>query len=427
MNIIAVAINHHTAPIELREALYLQENEIREFIKDFQSNLTKEICILSTCNRTEIYCIPNSVDLTYKEIQDFLLRKKPVQNISPSNFRNYFSCGAVNHLFHIAAGIDSLVIGDQQILGQVKDAFTIASEENSIGTYLQKVFQSALKVGKRVKTETELFEGPSSISAAAVQLAGKIFSDLKKKKVLVIGAGETSRLTLQNLKQKEVKNITITNRTLSRAEELAKEFNANVIPFIEFKDMLHEFDIIISATSSPEPLVIKSDIEQVMSRRKNQPLCILDIAIPRDFDPSVKDIENVFYNDIDALQIIVNQNLERRQSQIPKIKKIIMEELIELFSWYNSLQISPVIRALREQFEQIRLQEYEFFKNKFSPEQQQNLELLTKRIINKLLHNPTVYLRKSADTLDSQGDLNFRLNIIKEMFNIQNQISNNDE
>jgi len=427
MNIIAVAINHHTAPIELREALYLQENEIREFIKDFQSNLTKEICILSTCNRTEIYCIPNSVDLTYKEIQDFLLRKKPVQNISPSNFRNYFSCGAVNHLFHIAAGIDSLVIGDQQILGQVKDAFTIASEENSIGTYLQKVFQSALKVGKRVKTETELFEGPSSISAAAVQLAGKIFSDLKKKKVLVIGAGETSRLTLQNLKQKEVKNITITNRTLSRAEELAKEFNANVIPFIEFKDMLHEFDIIISATSSPEPLVIKFDIEQVMSRRKNQPLCILDIAIPRDFDPSVKDIENVFYNDIDALQIIVNQNLERRQSQIPKIKKIIMEELIELFSWYNSLQISPVIRALREQFEQIRLQEYEFFKNKFSPEQQQNLELLTKRIINKLLHNPTVYLRKSADTLDSQGDLNFRLNIIKEMFNIQNQISNNDE
>lgn len=427
MNIIAVAINHHTATIELREALYLQENEIRDFIKYYQNELTNEICILSTCNRTEIYCIPKSVDLTYKEIQEFLLSKKPVQNISPANFRNYFSCGAVNHLFHIAAGIDSLVIGDQQILGQVKDAYTIASEENSIGTYLQKVFQSALKVGKRVKTETELFEGPSSISAAAVQLAAKIFSDLKKKKVLVIGAGETSRLTLQNLKQKNVKDITITNRTLSRAEILAKEFDASVIPFIEFKDLLHEFDIIISATSSPEPLISRNDILNVMSRKKNQPLCILDIAIPRDFDPSVKDIENVFYNDIDALQIIVNQNLERRQSQIPKIKKIIMEELIELFSWYNSLQISPVIRALREQFEQIRWQEYEFFKNKFLPEQQENLELLTKRIINKLLHNPTVYLRKSADTLDSQGDLNLRLNIIKEMFNLQNQLKGNDE
>lgn len=427
MNIITVAINHHTAPIELREALYIHENEIRDFIKDFQSELTKEICILSTCNRTEIYCIPKSLDLTYREIQDLLLKKKPVQNVSPSNFRNYFSCGAVNHLFHISAGIDSLVIGDQQILGQMKDAFTIANEENSIGTYLQKVFQSALKVGKRVKTETELFEGPSSISAAAVQLASKIFSDLKKKKVLVIGAGETSRLAIQNLKQKDVKNITITNRTLSRAEHLAKEFDARVIPFIDFKDVLHEFDIIISATSSPEPLVLKSDIEQVMSKRKNQPLCILDIAIPRDFEPSIKDIDNVFYNDIDALQIIVNQNLERRQSQVPKIKKIIMEELIELFSWYNSLQISPIIKALREQFEQIRLQEYEFFKNKFLPEQQQNLELLTRRIINKLLHNPTVYLRKSADTLDSQGDLNLRLTIIKEMFNIQNQINNKDE
>ncbi len=423
MNIIAVAINHHTAPIELREALYLHENEIRDFIKEFQNELTNEICILSTCNRTEIYCIPKSIDLTYKEIQDFLLNRKPVQTISAANFRNYFSCGAVNHLFHIAAGIDSLVIGDQQILGQVKEAFTIASEENSIGTYLQKVFQSALKVGKRVKTETELFEGPSSISAAAVQLAAKIFSDLKKKKVLVIGAGETSRLTLQNLKQKMVKDITITNRTLSRAEILAKEFDAAVIPFLEFKDVLHEFDIVISATSSSEPLVLKSDILEIMSKRKNQPLCILDIAIPRDFDPSVQEIENVFYNDIDALQIIVNQNLERRQTQIPKIKKIIMEELIELFSWYNSLQISPIIKALREQFEQIRSQEFEFFKNKFLPEQQENLELLTKRIINKLLHNPTVYLRKSADTLNSLGDLNLRLNIIREMFNIQDQVN----
>jgi glutamyl-tRNA reductase len=425
MNILAIAINHHTAPIELREALYLQENEIRAFLKELKSELAKEACILSTCNRTEIYCVPNSSDITYKEIQDFLLKRKKVENITPANFRNYFSCGAVNHLFHIAAGIDSLVIGDQQILGQVKDAFSIASEENTVGTYLQKVFQAALKVGKRVKTETELFEGPSSISAAAVQLASKIFSDLKRKKVLVIGAGDTSRLTLQNLIQKNVSDITITNRTLSRAENLAKEFNAKVIPFIDFKDHLHEFDIIISATSSPEPIVSKADILHSMSLRKNQPLCVLDIAIPRDFDPSIKEIDNVFYSDIDALQSIVNQNLEKRQSQIPKIKKIIMEELIELFSWYNSLQISPIIRAIREQFEQIRVQEFEFFKNKFQPEQQENLELLTKRIINKLLHNPTVYLRKVADN-DLQGDLNFRLNIIKEMFNIQDQ-NNNEE
>lgn len=418
MDVIAIAVNHHTAPIEIREALFLQEDEIRNLIGELQIELAKESCIISTCNRTEIYCVPKNNSITYKEIQKFLLQKKKVNNISESNFRNYFSCGAANHLFHIAAGIDSLVIGDQQILGQVKDAFTIANEENSVGTYLQKVFQSALKVGKRVKTETELFEGPSSISAAAVQLAGKIFSDLKKKKVLVIGAGETSRLTLQNLQQKNVKEITITNRTQSRAEALANEFNAKIISFLDFKDYLHEYDIVISATSSPEPLVKKSDILKVMGLRKNQPLCILDIAIPRDFEPSIRQIDNVFYSDIDALQSIVNQNLEKRQSQIPKIKKIIMEELIELFSWYNSLQISPIIKSLREQFEQIRQQEFEFFKNKFAPEQQENLELLTKRIINKLLHNPTIYLRKTADTIDTQGDLNLRINIIKEMFNL---------
>ncbi len=419
MNIIAVAINHHTAPIEIREALYLQENEIRQFIRELQNELTSESCIISTCNRTEIYCIPKASSITYKEIQNFLLTRKKVNNISDSNFRNYFSCGAVNHLFHIAAGIDSLVIGDQQILGQVKDAYSIAAEENSIANYLQRVFQAALKVGKRVKTETEVFEGPSSISAAAVQLAGKIFSDLRKKKVLIIGAGETSRLTLQNLKQKNVQDITITNRTQSKAELLAKEFNASIISFLDFKEKLHEFDIIISATSSPEPLVLKSDMEKVMNLRKNQSLCILDIAIPRDFDPSIKEIDNVFYNDIDALQIIVNQNLERRQAQIPKIKKIIMEELIELFSWYNSLQISPIIKSLRDQFEQIRQQEYNFFKNKFSPEQLENIELLTKRIINKILHNPTVYLRKTADSSDLQGDLKLQLHIIKEMFQLK--------
>ncbi len=426
MNIIAVAINHHTAPIELREALYLNENEIREFIKKLKQEIANEVCILSTCNRTEIYCVPKNYSITYKEIQNFLLHKKPVRNISPANFRNYFSCGAVNHLFHIAAGIDSLVIGDQQILGQVKDAYNIALEENSVSTYLQKVFQSALRVGKRVKSETELFEGPSSISAAAVQLAGKIFADLKKKKVLVIGAGDTSRITIQSLKQKDVKDITITNRTISRAEILAKEFDAKIIPFIEFRENLHQFDIIISATSSPEPIVSYNDVLQAMNKRKNQMMCILDIAIPRDFDPSIRKIENVLYSDIDSLQMIVKQNLERRETQIPKIKKIIMEELIELFSWYNSLQITPILKGLREQFETIRTQEFEYFKNKFSPEQHENLELLTRRIINKLLHNPTVYLRKTADQTNNDNDLRLKLTLIKEIFNLKDEL-NEDE
>lgn len=421
MNIISVAINHHTAPIELREALYLSENEIRSFLKDAQEELAREAYILSTCNRTEIYIVPRDHSITYKEIQNFLLNKKPIAQVTPNHFRNYFSCGAVNHLFHIAAGIDSLVIGDQQILGQVKDAYTIAIEENSIGTYLQKTLQTALKVGKRVKTETELFEGPSSISAAAVQLVGKIFSDIKKKSILVIGAGETSQLTLQNLKQKNVTDITITNRTLSRAEKLAKEFGCKVLPFSDFKEYLHNFDVIISATSSQEFILSREEVKEAISRRKNQPIVIMDIAIPRDIDPSVRVLENIFYNDIDALQNIVNQTLQNRELQIPKIKKIILEELIELFSWYNSLQISPIIKSLREKFEEIRIQEFEAFKNKFKPEEIENLELMTKRIINKLLHNPTIYLRKAADFVETQGELSSKLNIIKEMFQLNNE------
>jgi len=421
MNILTIAINHHTAPIELREKLYLPEEEIRVFLRDLQNSLTVESCIISTCNRTEIYCIPKLQSTTYKEIQNFLLSKKSVETINENNFRNYFSCGAVNHLFHVTAGIDSLVIGDQQIFGQVKDAFNIASEAGAISTNFQKVFQYAFKVGKRVKTETELFEGPSSISGAAVQMASKIFSDLSKKNVLVIGAGETSKLTLKSLQQKNVSKITITNRTLAKAENLALEFNAKIIPFEDFKERLHEFDIVISATSAQSVLVKKEVMLSVVSRRKNQPICILDIAIPRDFDNSIKGIDNVFYFDIDALQTILEQSLKNREAQIPIIEKIIMQELIELFSWYNSLQISPLLNSLREQFEDIRVNEFEVFRNKFQPDQQEVLELVTKRIINKILHNPTIYLRRIANSVNSQSEMNLHFNIIKEMFNLKNK------
>jgi glutamyl-tRNA reductase len=426
MNLISVTINHRTAPIELREALYLPESEIRETLRLMKVSLFKEACILSTCNRTEIYGIPLNHSTTFYEIQKFLIDKKPVNGITFENFLNYFSCGAVNHLFHVAAGIDSLVIGDQQILGQVKDSFNIAIEENCVGTYLQKTFQSTLKLGKRVKSETGLFEGPTSISAAAVQLAGKIFSDLKKKSVLVIGAGETGKLTVQNLIQKSVSNLTISNRTASRAEALAEKHNAGVLPFENLKENLHEYDIIISATSSKSILVNRDEMNSIMLKRKFAPVCIMDIAIPRDFEASIKDIENIFYNDIDALQSMVNISLESKKAFLPSIKKIIMEELIELFSWYNSLQISPILKAMREQFESVRSQEFEVFKNKFHENERANLELLTKRIVNKLLHNPTIYLRKTTDQFDTQGELQLKINILKEMFDL-NSKWNEDE
>lgn len=421
MNLISVTINHKTAPIELREALYFSENEIRENLRQLKESLFKEACILSTCNRTEIYGIPAGHSTTFRNIQNYLLDKKPIESITSNNFLNYFSCGAVNHLFQVTAGIDSLVIGDQQILGQVKDSFNIAVEENCVGTYLQKTFQSALKVGKRVKSETDLFEGPTSVSAAAVQLAGKIFSDLSKKSVLVIGAGETGKLTVQNLIQRKVTNLTISNRTSSRAEKLAEKHKSKVLPFENLKEYLHEFDIVISATSSKSVLITRDEMNLVMRKRKFAPVCIMDIAIPRDFDSNVKDIENIFYNDIDTLQSMVNLSLESKKALLPSINKIIMEELIELFSWYNSLQISPILKSMREQFESMRSQEFEVFKNKFSENERENLELLTKRIVNKLLHNPTIYLRKTADQVDTQGELQLKISILKEMFNLNSK------
>ncbi|MBM4176259.1 MAG: glutamyl-tRNA reductase [Ignavibacteria bacterium] len=421
MNLISVTINHKTAPIELREALYLSEIEIRKILNQIKETLLKEVCILSTCNRTEIYGVPSNHSITYREVQEFILTQKPVTKIKSDNFLNYYSCGAANHLFRVSSGIDSLVIGDQQILGQVKDAYNIAVEENCVGTFLQKTFQSALKLGKRIKTETDLFEGPTSVSSAAVQLAGKIFSDLKKKSVLVIGAGETGKLTIQNLIQKNVTNLTISNRTFSRAEKLAAKYNAKVLPFDNLKERLNEYDIIISATSSNSILINRDEMSAAMRKRKFEPVCIMDIAIPRDFDPNVKDIENIFYNDIDSLQTMVNLSLEGKKALLPAIQKIIMEELIELFSWHNSLQISPLLKSMREQFESVRSQEFDAFKNKFASNEVENLELLTKRIVKKLLHNPTVYLRKSADQVDTQGELQLKIKILKDMFNLNSK------
>lgn len=420
MNLLAISINHRTAPVELREALFLKKDEARSFIKLVKESLLKEGLILSTCNRTEIFGVPASGEPSHQKIQELLLRFKPSQNITEEHFQKYFSRDAVKHLFSVATGIDSLLVGDNQVFKQVKDSFQISEETNFAGYFMHRIFDSAIRAGKRAISETKISDGAVTVSYAAVQLTEKIFSNLNKKSALIIGAGETGEIAAKHLVGKGIGNLAVTNRTLEKAEKLAEELKAKVLSFSDFKEAIFKYDIIISATSSPEILITKDDIKKAIKKRNNQPFILMDIAVPRDIDPESKRLDYVFYHDLDSLNVIVEQNLTKRKEEIPKVEKIIEEELNNFWEWYNSLQAAPAIKDLRDLFEEIRNEEVGKNKNKFSLDDQKKLEIVTKRIINKILHHPTIELRKNDNESDS-SDAVTKIGIIRDLFGLSSK------
>ena len=427
MNLLAVSINHRTAPVELREAFHLSEEEIKQLIEKAKSELLSEGLIISTCNRTEIYGIPKNSALAHSHLQKFVSEHKNSIKISPENFQEFISRDSLKHLFSVATGIDSMLVGDNQVFKQVKDSFQIAEEMGFAGYMMKRVFDFATRVGKRAISETGISDGAVTVSYAAVQLIEKIFSNLSKKSALVIGAGETGEIAAKHLRDKHIGKISITNRTTEKAERLAAKLDGSVIPFDKFKEHLHDFDIIISATSSEEILISKDDVKSAMKKRNYSSMVLMDIAIPRDIDPSTSKIDYVFYKDIDSLNIIVEQNLSKRKAEIPKVEKIIEEELDNFFEWYNSLQAAPTIKNLRDHFEKIRAEEVEKNINKFSPEDREKIEIVTKRILNKILHRPTIELRKANDAGTGAEEAATKMAIIRNLFGIDKQDSEEND
>lgn len=421
MNLLAVSINHRTAPVELRESLHLSQDEIKQMLKGLKDTLFSEGFIISTCNRTEIYGFPINPATDFRDLQKFLIENKPVEGITAANFQNFFSCGAVNHLFKVSAGIDSLLLGDNQILGQVKESFQISDDFDFAGFLMKRVFDSAIKVGKRAKSETVISDGAITVSYAAVQLIEKIFSNLNKKSALIIGAGETGEIAAKHLRDKSIGHMAITNRTFAKAESLARQLNAAALPFDSFRQHLHEYDIIISATSAPDLILTADEVKMSMKRRNHGPVILMDIAVPRDIDPKVRSLDNVFYHDIDSLKIIVDQNVKKRQAEVPRVQSIIMEELVSLFGWYNSLEVTPTIKLLRQSFEDIRAEEIERIRNKFSSEDIEKIEMVTKRIVNKILHHPTTELKKVSENGSGSQEAIIRVNVLRSLFGLEDQ------
>jgi glutamyl-tRNA reductase len=366
------------------------------------SDAVSEALILSTCNRTEVYAVVADGAGTDAVI-DFLCEYKGLQRHDLVRYL-YEAEGhaAVKHLFRVVASLDSMVVGEAQVLHQVKEAYDLACQGGAVSRVFHKLFRQSFEVGKRVRTETAIGEAAVSISYAAVELAKKVFDTLEGRTILVVGAGKMSELTAKNLVSQGVKQVYVANRTFERAQELAERFEGVAIPYEDLFERMREADIVISSTSAPGYVIDKAQVAAVMRGRRS-PLFLIDIALPRDVDPAVNDVANAFVYDIDDLNGVVNSNLEERMREAERAEVIIAEELRSFESWLESMEVVPTIAAIRAGAESIRTDEMAKAMKRLdglSEADIKTVEMLTQAIVNKMLHVPTAVLKTTAAEKD---------------------------
>ncbi|MBN1398864.1 MAG: glutamyl-tRNA reductase [Bacteroidetes bacterium] len=417
MNLLCIGISHHTAPLEVREKLWFSANEIRGILPLLKQNYACESVLFSTCNRTELYVLTDDGKIEPGLLKKFLIDKKSAADkVQLSDLFILTGGEAARHLFRVSASIDSMVIGDVQILTQIKEGFNLAVELGTAGIFMNRLFQLAFRVGKRARTETEICEGAVSISYAAVELAERIFDKLNEKTAVIIGAGETAELTATHLRSKDLGKLLITNRTYEHACRLASKFEADVLPFDSWSSGLAESDIVISSIETDNYIIQPADIKKANRRHKNVPLFMIDLGVPRNINPDIKKMENVFLYDLDNLDSMISNNLKNREKEIPKVDAIIAEVLDELTQWYSSLEVNPTIIALTEYMESIRKEELEKNINRFDPKDRELAEIITKRIINKIIHRPIINMRNDQDKC--LNDRLQKMNIIQKLFGL---------
>ena len=420
MNLLCVGISHHTAPLDVRERLWFSPEEIRRTLPLLKPMGAAECALFSTCNRTEMYALIENNKLPPEEVKNLLIAQKSAESrVHPSDLFHLTAGDAARHLFRVTAGIDSMVLGDVQILAQVKEGFQFAVELGTAGFFMNRLFQLAFRAGKRARTETEIGDGAVSISYAAVELAEKIFDDLHKRSALVIGAGETAELTATHLRGKEIGKLFVTNRTQERAEQLSDKVRGVVIPFDNWLEKLQDVDIVISSVEVTRFILTAPDIQYALKHQGSKILFIIDIGVPRNIDPEVKHIENVFLYDLDTLNIMIETNLQKRQRELPKVEAVITEVLAELTHWYTSLEINPTITALTQFMENIRQEELAKHIHRFDPKDRELVELVTKRIINKIIHAPIVNLKSKQEA--SLAERLQKMSAIQKLFGLTHQ------
>ncbi|MEW6569594.1 MAG: glutamyl-tRNA reductase [Nitrospirota bacterium] len=405
MRIFVIGLNHKTADIDVREKFAFSGSKLEEGLAALKKIPdVREVIVLSTCNRVELYATVPDTEKAAESIKTFL---STFHNINRESLDNalyvYDDAGAVRHVFRVASSLDSMVVGEPQILGQLKDAFDLALQKKTTGVLLNKLMKKAISVAKRVRTETKIAENAVSISFAAVELARKIFTDLSRRTFMLLGAGEMAELAARHLISNGVKNVMVSNRTYERACELANEFNGRPVRFDEFIHELVRTDILICSTGAPTYILTKSQMGKVMKERKQKQVFIIDISVPRNIDPEINTLDNVYLYNIDDLQDVVDKNLFERQKEAEKAEKIIEEEIATFLKWQSSLDSVPAIKALREKAEEIKKEELEKLLNKLAgigEKEREAIEYMASAIVNKLIHPPTAALKENSEEKD---------------------------
>ncbi len=401
MKLLITGVSHKTAPVEIRELLAFSESALPGALAQLKSREgVSEALILSTCNRVEVVVASDDgIDLQ-SLVCEFLAetRQASIASLGPCLY-HHEGREAIHHLFRVAASLDSMVVGEPQILGQLKAAYAVAKAHGTICGVLDNVLSRAFGVAKRVRSETGIGQMAVSISYAAVELARKIFGSLDGKTVMIVGAGKMSELSARHLRRSGASHIFVTNRTYERALELANLFQGTPVEYTRFLSLLPEVDILITSSGAPHYILHKAEMQHVIGVRRNKPMFLIDIAVPRNIAPNVNEVDNVFLYDIDDLQGVVNANLREREKEAGNAEGIIVQEVERMLARLKAQEITPAIVSLREPLEQIRLAEIEKMRGKLgplSPQQEEALDALTRGIINKIAHGPVSELRKQA-------------------------------
>ncbi len=398
MHFVVIGISHKTAPLEIREKLAASPREIPSLLKRLlQNEDIQEGMLISTCNRVEAYLVAKHVQKAALVVTGLFseIGGMAEKGLEPCLYVKD-TREAVAHLFRVTAGLDSMVVGEPQITGQVKQAYTQAVESQATGSYLNKLVHKSFNVAKKIRTETAIGRHPVSVSYAAVRLAERIFGDLREKKVLLIGAGEMGELAARHLAERKVGAIGIANRTEEKAAEVARALRGVTVPFESFAETMGQFDIVIVSTGSESYIVQETMIQEVMRQRKGAPMFFIDISVPRNIDPQINQIENVYLYDIDHLQGIVEANKKEREKETAKAEEIINEQVHLFLETLSHMNLSPTIQQLSRKFERIRRTELDKYfgrKGGLSGKDREALEAFSKAMVNKILHDPIILMK----------------------------------
>lgn len=418
MHLVVIGLNHKTAPVAMRESLVVSEENLPRALEALGARpCVTECCILSTCNRTEIY----AVTARHEDEEALIDFMSDYQGIPHSGFEPHIyrhrGHKAVEHLFSVASGIDSMMIGENQIIGQVKNAFCTACECDSTKIVLNTLFQQALSVGKRARTETDISRGAFSVGYAAVELARLIFGELCGRTILIIGAGKMSELTAKHMQTAGTASVIVANRTLSRAENLAESLKGCAVPFESLPDAMVQADIVISSTGAPEPVISREQMVKIMRKRRERSIFIIDIAVPRDIEPSVSGLDNVYIYDIDDLQSIVQESVDERRKEIEKVREIVADETRKFSAWMKTLEAVPLIKSLRQRMDELKEAEWQRSSAKLahlSEKDKETVRMMMQSLVNKVTHNPLVKIKEYASGADGCD----KLDVARELFGI---------